>query len=96
MYQVHDQARHQAVYQMEYDAKSPELWKKSEPPGGVDTEFVCIGVKASNYFMPKECLSEKGPAEVAGSSGPKSYCEDARGQDVEWRRSRLWPYLCHW
>lgn len=23
--------------------------------------YVCIGVKASNYFMPKETLSEKGP-----------------------------------
>merc|ERR1719460_3231751 len=24
-------------------------------------EYVCIGVKASNYFMPQEVLSEKGP-----------------------------------
>merc|ERR1711976_1016282 len=24
-------------------------------------EYICIGVKASNYFMPKETLSEKGP-----------------------------------
>merc|ERR1711966_402681 len=26
-----------------------------------DKQYVCIGVKASNYFMPKETLSEKGP-----------------------------------
>merc|ERR1712166_481535 len=30
-------------------------------PNGVDKEYVCIGVKASNYFMPKETLSDKGP-----------------------------------
>merc|ERR1711920_433445 len=29
--------------------------------GGADVEYVCIGVKASNYFMPKETLSDKGP-----------------------------------
>ena len=48
-------------YNMKYDAKSPEFWKKIELPNGVDKEYVCIGVKASNYFMPKETLSEKGP-----------------------------------
>merc|ERR1712107_138229 len=26
-----------------------------------DKEYVCIGVKASNYFMPEETLSKKGP-----------------------------------
>merc|ERR1712045_141311 len=30
-------------------------------PGGPDVTYVCIGVKASNYFMPKEVLSDKGP-----------------------------------
>merc|ERR1711939_1101077 len=44
-----------------YDAKSPEFWKSIELPNGPDKEYVCIGVKASNYFMPPETLSEKGP-----------------------------------
>ena len=26
-----------------------------------DKEMVCIGIKASNYFMPKATLSDKGP-----------------------------------
>merc|ERR1712187_1095131 len=46
---------------MGYDAKNPEFWKKIELPNGADKEYVCIGVKASNYFMPPETLSEKGP-----------------------------------
>ena len=48
-------------YNCKYDAKNPEFWKQIEMPGGCDKEYVCIGVKASNYFMPKETLSEKGP-----------------------------------
>jgi len=44
-----------------YDAKNPEFWKKIGLPNGADVEYVCIGVKASNYFMPKETLSDKGP-----------------------------------
>jgi len=48
-------------YDCKYDAKSSEFWKKIELPDGADVEYVCIGVKASNYFMPKETLSDKGP-----------------------------------
>jgi len=48
-------------YNTKYDAKSPDFWKNIELPKGVDKEYVCIGVKSSNYFMPKETLSEKGP-----------------------------------
>lgn len=48
-------------YQMKYDAKSDEFWNKIELPNRPDKEYVCIGVKSSNYFMPKETLSEKGP-----------------------------------
>jgi len=33
-------------------------WPKGTRP---DKEYVCVGVKASNYFMPDSCLSEKGP-----------------------------------
>merc|ERR1719229_273959 len=46
---------------MKYDAKNPDFWKAIELPDGPAKEYVCIGVKASNYFMPKETLSEKGP-----------------------------------
>merc|ERR1712039_648697 len=48
-------------YNKKYDAKNPDFWKSIELPNGPDKEYVCIGVKASNYFMPKEVLSEKGP-----------------------------------
>merc|ERR1712061_671123 len=48
-------------YDCKYDAKSPDFWKKIEMPDGADVEYVCIGVKASNYFMPAETLSDKGP-----------------------------------
>ena len=48
-------------YNTKYDAKNPDFWKSIEIPNGPDKEYVCIGVKASNYFMPKETLSEKGP-----------------------------------
>merc|ERR1712151_184803 len=48
-------------YDCKYDAKSSEFWKKIELPDGADVEYVSIGVKASNYFMPKETLSDKGP-----------------------------------
>jgi len=48
-------------YECKYDPKNEEFWKKIELPGGADDSYVCIGVKASNYFMPKDTLSEKGP-----------------------------------
>lgn len=48
-------------YNTKYDAKNPDFWKSIDLPNGPDKEYVCIGVKASNYFMPKETLSEKGP-----------------------------------
>jgi len=48
-------------YDCKYDPKSPDFWKKIELPDGADESYVCIGVKASNYFMPKNTLSDKGP-----------------------------------
>jgi len=48
-------------YNCKYDPKSDEFWKSIELPGGADKTYVCIGVKASNYFMPKCVLSDKGP-----------------------------------
>merc|ERR1712113_440507 len=37
------------------------MGKKIELPNKADEMYVCIGVKASNYFMPKNVLSDKGP-----------------------------------
>merc|ERR1712187_480008 len=48
-------------YSLKFDDKNPEFWKKINLPNGADKQYVCIGVKASNYFMPPETLSEKGP-----------------------------------
>ena len=41
-----------------------EFWKQIELPNGADEIYVCIGVKASNYFMPAETLSDKGPGRL--------------------------------
>jgi len=41
--------------------KSNEFYAQLDLPEGPDCEYVCIGVKASNYFMPPETLSDKGP-----------------------------------
>merc|ERR1712232_1400863 len=48
-------------YNCKYAPKEQEFWDKIELPNKPDCEYVCIGVKASNYFMPKETLSDKGP-----------------------------------
>merc|ERR1739845_238598 len=47
-------------YSKKYE-KSTEFFSSIGLPNGPDKEYVCIGVKASNYFMPTETLSEKGP-----------------------------------
>jgi len=41
--------------------KSDEFYASLDLPGGPECEYVCIGVKASNFFMPPETLSDKGP-----------------------------------
>jgi hypothetical protein len=48
-------------YNTKYNKDDPAFWSAIELPNKPDKEYVCIGVKASNYFMPKETLSEKGP-----------------------------------
>jgi len=48
-------------YGIKYDPKNPDFWKKIGLPDGADETYVCMGVKASNYFMPAETLSDKGP-----------------------------------
>merc|ERR1712070_88793 len=53
-----------------YKPEKEEFWQQigyPEVPGKQGfyqrptKTYVCIGVKASNYFMPEETLSEKGP-----------------------------------
>merc|ERR1712151_414146 len=48
-------------YNMKYAPEDAAFWKSIELPNKCDKQYVCIGVKASNYFMPKETLSDKGP-----------------------------------
>jgi len=48
-------------YNIKYEPKNPDFWKTVELPNGADFTYVCMGVKASNFFMPKETLSDKGP-----------------------------------
>jgi len=48
-------------YKKAGDDKRGEFLKKIELPDGATKEYICIGVKASNYFMPGEVLSDKGP-----------------------------------
>jgi len=48
-------------YKLKYEPKNPDFWKAVELPGEADFTYVCMGVKASNYFMPEETLSLKGP-----------------------------------
>ena len=62
-----------------------EFWKQIELPNGADEIYVCIGVKASNYFMPAETLSDKGPGWFAGMGDERWYVD---GIMVGWSRSR--------
>jgi NADH dehydrogenase FAD-containing subunit len=44
-----------------YEPNKPEFWNKIGLPNKADATYICMGVKASNYFMPSETLSDKGP-----------------------------------
>eukprot|EP00429_Kryptoperidinium_foliaceum_P012755 CAMPEP_0176036974 /NCGR_PEP_ID=MMETSP0120_2-20121206/18314_1 /TAXON_ID=160619 /ORGANISM="Kryptoperidinium foliaceum, Strain CCMP 1326" /LENGTH=479 /DNA_ID=CAMNT_0017370361 /DNA_START=50 /DNA_END=1490 /DNA_ORIENTATION=+ len=48
-------------YNLKYNSKDPDFFKGVGMPNGPDKEYLCIGVKAANYFMPADTLSEKGP-----------------------------------
>merc|ERR550537_1648291 len=56
-----DKKKIKQFYKTKYDGKDQKFWDAIELPQRPDKEYVCIGVKASNYFMPTETLSEKGP-----------------------------------
>jgi hypothetical protein len=42
-------------------SKGDDFWKTVKLEDGADKTYVCMGVKASNYFMPAETLSKFGP-----------------------------------
>jgi len=55
-------------YKTGYEPKNPTFWKNIMLGDGTNIpdeselkQYVCIGVKASNYFMPDDCLSATGP-----------------------------------
>merc|ERR1711957_85139 len=49
-------------YNKKYAPDDAEFWKSIElTKDSVDAEYICVGVKASSYFMPPETLSDKGP-----------------------------------
>jgi len=49
------------VYKVKFDRNRPEFWQKVGLPKGVAKLYIVSGVKQSNYFMPKNTLSDKGP-----------------------------------
>jgi hypothetical protein len=49
-----------SIYGIKYEPKKPEFWEKIGWQDGADVTYICMGVKASNYFMPSETLSDKG------------------------------------
>merc|ERR1712107_928215 len=47
-------------YETGYAPKEKKFWDKIELPNKADYEYICVGVKASNTFMPEETLTERG------------------------------------
>jgi len=52
------------AYGVKYAPNEPGFYEKIGMQGAPDVTFVCIGVKASSYFMPKEALSGYNPLEA--------------------------------
>lgn len=48
-------------YGKKYTPKSPAFWESIGLPEGADETYICTGVRACNYFMPKSVLSDHGP-----------------------------------
>eukprot|EP00933_Yihiella_yeosuensis_P022729 TRINITY_DN17842_c0_g1_i1.p1 TRINITY_DN17842_c0_g1~~TRINITY_DN17842_c0_g1_i1.p1 ORF type:complete len:480 (+),score=59.96 TRINITY_DN17842_c0_g1_i1:80-1519(+) len=48
-------------YGVKYDKDNPAFWARIGLPHGADKTYILSGVKNSNYFMPKNTLSDKGP-----------------------------------
>lgn len=69
-------------YQTKYSPKEDSFWKGIELPNKADKVYVCMGVKASNYFMPEEVLSLKGPG-GGGWIHFNRYMQVTKKSDVE-------------
>ena len=65
-----------------------EFWKKIEFPGGADDSYVHTGVKASNCFMPKKTLSEKGP-DGGGWIVMNKYLQHLEQRDTVWQAKHV-------
>mmetsp|Transcript_52730 Transcript_52730/g.122716 ORF Transcript_52730/g.122716 Transcript_52730/m.122716 type:complete len:464 (-) Transcript_52730:44-1435(-) len=48
-------------YCQKYTPQHQRFWENIGLPKKASRTYTCIGVRASNFFMPKETLSEKGP-----------------------------------
>lgn len=48
-------------YSTKYDPKDDGFWARIDLPEKADKQYNCLGIKASNYFMPPETLSKMGP-----------------------------------
>merc|ERR1712224_538693 len=46
---------------LKYEPNNQTFWNTIGLPNKADATYVCMGVKASNSFMPADTLSEKGP-----------------------------------
>merc|ERR1712232_511697 len=49
------------LYGEKYAPNDQAFWDKIKLPNKADKQYNCMGVKASNYFMPPEVLSKSGP-----------------------------------
>jgi hypothetical protein len=49
------------LYSEKYNPNDQAFWDKIGLPNKADKQYNCMGVKASNYFMPAETLSKFGP-----------------------------------
>jgi len=48
-------------YGKKYNPDDKKFWDDIELPNKANKEYICVGVKSSNYFMDKSVLSDKGP-----------------------------------
>lgn len=49
------------IYSLKYNPNNQACWEKVGMPRGPNKTYHCLGVKACNFFMPPETLSDRGP-----------------------------------
>jgi len=76
-------------YNTKYSSDDKGFWEKVELPDGADETYNCLGVKASNYFMPPSTLSTApGPAGWIGINMYLQVCEWEAGRGCT---QTVWP-----